>query len=206
MVLKSKVIIVVGAHPDDIELGCAGTIKAATTEGNRVVAIYLTKGAESGDPEKRVAESIKALSLLGVSDVFFGDFKDTEIPCSHRAIKFLEDYFDKFKPDSVLTHTTHDNHQDHRQVALLCHSAFRNVSKLLAYETPRATGEFSPTYYIDISSFIGLKWEALKCHLTQKDKRYLNYESMVNLSSFRGSQVGLRSAEAFEVIRYVEKT
>ena len=152
-----------------------------------------------------MSESKKALSILGVNDVFFGDFKDTEIPSSHVSIKFLEDIYDEYQPGTVLTHTTHDSHQDHRQTAWLSLSAFRNVSKFLAYETPRVTGEFSPAYFIDISKFVQCKWDALKCHESQKAKRYIAYESMVNLASFRGSQVGLGAAEAFEVIRYVEK-
>lgn len=205
MVLRSNLIIAVGAHPDDVELGCGGTIKAVTAAGKKVIAVYLTKGEKSGNPNTRMSESKKALSILGVTDVFFGDFKDTEIPGSHEAIKFLEDIYDKYHPDTVLTHTTNDTHQDHRQIAWLSLSAFRNVSKLLAYETPRVLGQFSPNYFVDISGYIRFKWDALQCHLTQKSKRYLNYESMVNLSSFRGSQVGLLAAEAFEVIRYVDK-
>ena len=205
VVLRSNVLIAVGAHPDDIELGCGGTISAASATGKKVIAVYLTKGEKSGDPKVRMCESKKALSILGVKDVFFGDFKDTEIPNSHEAIKFLEDFYDKYKPDTVLTHTTNDTHQDHRQIAWLSLSAFRNVSKLLAYETPKVMGHFAPNYFVDISDFIQFKWEALQCHLTQKSKRYLNYESMVNLSAFRGSQVNLHAAEAYEVIRYVDR-
>lgn len=76
---------------------------------------------------------------------------------------------------------------------------------MLAYETPRVTSAFSPNYFVDISRCVESKWNALKCHTSQKSKRYLAYESMVNLASFRGSQVNLRAAEAFEVVRYVEK-
>ena len=138
-------------------------------------------------------------------EIVFGDFVDTEIPSSHQGVEFLEELFDQYKPDTVLTHTLHDTHQDHRQVAWLSLSAFRNVSRLLAYETPRATGEFEPNYYVDISGFVKPKWDSLNCHLSQKKKRYLAYESMVNLASFRGSQVNVHAAEAFELIRYVEK-
>jgi LmbE family N-acetylglucosaminyl deacetylase len=205
MVLRSNVLLAVGAHPDDIELGCGGTISAASTAGSKVIAVYLTKGEKSGNPETRMSESKKALSILGVNDVFFGNFLDTEIPGRHQAIKFLEDIYDQFQPDTVLTHTTHDSHQDHRQVGWSSLSAFRNVSKFLAYETPRVTGQFSPNFFIDISDYVHFKWQALKCHESQKSKRYITYESMINLASFRGSQVNLRAAEAFEVIRYIEK-
>ena len=154
VVLRSNVLIAVGAHPDDIELGCGGTISAASATGKKVIAVYLTKGEKSGDPKVRMCESKKALSILGVKDVFFGDFKDTEIPNSHEAIKFLEDFYDKYKPDTVLTHTTNDTHQDHRQIAWLSLSAFRNVSKLLAYETPRVMGHFAPNYFDYVIEFI----------------------------------------------------
>jgi len=205
MVFKSNVLIAVGAHPDDIELGCGGTISSAASAGKKVIAIYLTKGEKSGNPETRMNESKKALSILGVKNTYFGDFADTEIPSTHEAVRFLEDLYEKYKPDTVITHTTHDSHQDHRQIGWLSLSAFRNAPKLLAYETPRVTGDFSPTYFIDISKCVTCKWDALKCHESQKAKRYIAYESMVNLASFRGSQVGLGAAEAFEVIRYVEK-
>jgi LmbE family N-acetylglucosaminyl deacetylase len=205
MVLKSNVILAVGAHPDDIELGCGGTISAASKNGKKVMAVFLSKGEQSGNPAIRPKESIEALSLLGVKDVYFGDFPDTEIPCSREAIDFLEDFYIKYKPETILTHTVNDIHQDHRQVGWLSISAFRNVPKLLAYETPRVTPSFAPTYFVDITNCVNDKWDALKCHYSQKTKRYITYESMVNLASFRGSQVSVQAAEAFEVVRYVEK-
>lgn len=204
MVSKSSVILAVGAHPDDIELGCGEAIRAASANGKRVVAVFLTKGEKSGDPQTRVLESNAALAVLGVKEVLFGDFPDTEIPAGSKGINFLENIYNSIKPETVFTHTIHDVHQDHRQVAWLSLSAFRNAPRLLAYETPRATGEFKPEYFMDISLYVKDKWEALQCHVTQKTKRYLAYESMINLSSFRGSQANLLAAEAFEVIRYVE--
>ena len=199
-------ILAVGAHPDDIELGCGGTLHKASKRGTKIVAIYLSKGEKSGDVKVRMRETIDALRILGVNNVHFGDFPDTEIPDSFKAIDFLEQYSIKHSPDLVLTHTINDTHQDHRQVGWLSISAFRNVPKILAYETPRVRpGTFSPTYFVDITGCLKKKWEALRCHVSQKEKRYLAYESTVNLASFRGSQVGVPVAEAFEVVKYLEK-
>jgi LmbE family N-acetylglucosaminyl deacetylase len=205
VVLKSDVVLAIGAHPDDIELGCGGTIKAASKLGKKVIAVFMSKGEQSGNPEVRPKESIEALSMLGVKEVYFGDFPDAEIPCSRQAIDFLESFFVANKPQTILTHTVNDIHQDHRQVGWISMSAFRNAPKILAYETPRVTPSFSPTYFVDITNSVNDKWAALKCHFSQKTKRYITYESMVNLASFRGSQVNLPAAEAFEVIRYLEK-
>lgn len=204
--MKSDVIIAVGAHPDDIELGCGGTLHKVSKRGTKVIAVFLTKGEKSGDPDVRMQESIKALNILGVREVHFGSFPDTELPNSFEVIDFLEKLCLKTNPDMVLTHTVNDTHQDHRQVGWLSISAFRNVPKILAYETPRVQpAKYSPTYFVDISCCVDKKWNALKCHITQNAKRYLAYESMINLASFRGSQVGVRVAEAFEVVKYLEK-
>ena len=84
-------------------------------------------------------------------------------------------------------------------------AAFRNVAKILSFETPRVRpAAFMPTYFVNIEGCIDKKGEALKYHVSQKDKRYIAYESTVNLSYFRGSQVGVQSAEAFEIIKYLE--
>ena len=206
MVFRSDVILAVGAHPDDIELGCGGTVRSASKLGRKVVAVFMSKGEQSGSPEVRPKESIEALSMLGVKEVYFGDFPDTEIPCSRQAIDFLESFFVENKPQTILTHTVNDLHQDHRQVGWISMSAFRNAPQVLAYETPRVTSAFSPTYFVDITDCVNDKWSALKCHFSQQAKRYITYESMVSLASFRGSQVSLRAAEAFEVVRYVEKS
>jgi LmbE family N-acetylglucosaminyl deacetylase len=205
MVFKSEVILAVGAHPDDVELGCGGTLCAAVQAGKRAIAVFMTKGEQSGVPEVRVKESTDALCVLGVKEVFFGDFPDADVPSSRKAVEFLEQFAVKYKPDTVLTHTVNDVHQDHRQVGWLSISAFRNVPRILAYETPRVSSSFSPNYFIDISNCVDSKWRALKRHLSQETKRYLTYESMVNLASFRGRQVNLAEAEAFEVVKYVEE-
>jgi LmbE family N-acetylglucosaminyl deacetylase len=198
-------VLTVGAHPDDIELGCGGAICEFTSKGNKVVAVFLTKGEKSGKGDIRKSESINSLHVLGVDEVFFGDFSDTKIPDSFEVIDYLEQFERKYKPDIVFTHSTHEIHQDHRIVGWLSQSAFRNANKLLAYESPRVTSSFTPTYYIDISSCIDTKWKALQCHMSQKNKRYVTYESIIHLASFRGNQVGVVDAEAFEVLKYVEK-
>jgi len=206
MVLASKVILAVGAHPDDIELGCGGTIyKATHAHGTRVIAIYMTRGGKTTDEAIRMRESTEAMNILGVKEVYFENFPDTEIPDSYEVINLLEQYALKFNPDAVLTHSVNDTHQDHRTVGWLAMASFRNVPKVLAFETPRVRpATFLPTYFVNIKGCVDKKAEALRCHVSQKEKRYLAYESTVNLASFRGSQVGVEAAEAFEIVKYLE--
>jgi LmbE family N-acetylglucosaminyl deacetylase len=202
---KSKVIIAIGAHPDDIELGCGGTIHEAVKDGTRVVAVTMTKGEQSGDGCQRCGEARAALAKLGVTEVHFGDFPDTEIPASHEAVRFLETFVNKENPETILTHSVNSMHQDHRQVGWLTVAAFRTAPRILAYETPRVTSEFTPVYYIDISDSIKEKCDALKMHNSQNGKKYINFDAIIAMASFRGQQVNVKYAEAFEVVRFVEQ-
>ena len=72
-------VLAIGAHPDDIELGCSGTLLRHHKDGNRVYILVLSRGEASGDPEKRENECKQAAELMGVDELFFGDLKDTKI-------------------------------------------------------------------------------------------------------------------------------
>jgi LmbE family N-acetylglucosaminyl deacetylase len=205
MVFASKVVLAVGAHPDDIELGCGGTLYKAVQAEAQVIALYMTRGGKTTDTNVRMRESTEAMNVLGVKEIHFENFPDTEIPDSFEAVNCLEQYAIKYQPDIVLTHSINDTHQDHRTIGWLAMSSFRNIPKILAFETPRVRpAAFLPTYFVNITGCVDKKWEALRCHVSQKEKRYLAYESTVNLASFRGSQVGVEAAEAFEIVKYVE--
>lgn len=205
MVFATKVVLAVGAHPDDIELGSGGTIYKAVQAGARVIALYMTRGGKTTDTNVRMRESTEAMHVLGVTEIHFENFPDTEIPDSFETINCLEHYAINYQPDIVLTHSVNDTHQDHRRIGWLAMAAFRNIPKVLAFETPRVRpAAFLPTYFVNITGCVEKKWEALRCHVSQNEKRYLAYESTVNLASFRGSQVGVTAAEAFEVVKYLE--
>jgi LmbE family N-acetylglucosaminyl deacetylase len=205
MVFAKKVVLAVGAHPDDIELGSGGTIYKAVQAGAQVIAVYMTRGGKITDTTVRMRESTEAMQVLGVKEIHFENFADTDIPDSFEVVNCLEQYALKYQPDIVLTHSVNDIHQDHRRIGWLAMASFRNIPKILAFETPRVRpATFLPTYFVNITGCVDKKWEALRCHISQKEKRYLAYESTVNLASFRGSQAGVTSAEAFEIVKYLE--
>src|SRR5674476_730904 len=133
MVFAKKVVLAVGAHPDDIELGSGGTIYKAVQAGAQVIALYMTRGGKITDTKVRMRESIEAMNVLGVNDIHFENFPDTEIPDSFEAINCLEQYASKYQPDIVLTPSINDTHQDHRRVAWLAMSSFRNIPKAVSY-------------------------------------------------------------------------
>lgn len=206
-------VIFVGSHPDDIELGCGGSVAYFVEKGYEVWCVILTKGEKGlgckNSPDIRVRESIKALQQLGVKkkNIVFGNFEDTQIPDSFEVIRFLETYNFENPEDiyAVFFHSESDYHQDHQVTAKACQTAFRHVRRMLTYESPSITPSFAPLAFIDIGDYIRRKIRALRCHKSQIDQQriYMEYKAMICVSRFRGHQIGKRYAEAFEIKRYL---
>ena len=200
-------ILIVGAHPDDYELGMAGTIKKHITEGHNIISIIMSNGEAIGDTNKRVKEAKKSAKFLGINTIYFLKFKDTKISSGIESIKKIEQIIKKHKIDRIYTHSLRDTHQDHRNTCMAVLSAGRNVKQILFFESPSSNLDFRPTFFIDISSYLKEKINSLKIYksLLKLKKRYLEIKAITDSASFRGYQSNLKYAECFEVFRFIEK-
>jgi len=197
------VVLAVGAHPDDLELGCSGTLALHKMNGDKVYYLTLTRGEASGDPEERVKESKKAAELIGVDGLFFGGLEDTKIHDGIETITIIEDIINKVRPDIVYTHTVRDTHQDHRNAAHATLSAARRCKKVLMYEGPATLRDFVPQVFVDIERAFEIKKRVTRVFGSQTKKYYLAAEAVEGLARHRGYQCGLKVAEAFEVGKFV---
>jgi len=211
-------ILAVGAHPDDVELGCGATLALFRKKGHRVYILVLTRGEASGDPRARAWECKTAAQTLGAEKLYFGGLSDTKITDGIETIMSVEHVIDRVKPDIVFTHSDKDGHQDHRNAGLASLSAARNVKKVLLYESPAALREFCPQVFVDVSSTFGIKLNALKAFASQASKVYFRgngkpgdesrkfpyvSNAVEGLARFRGFQAGVNLAEAFEVGKFL---
>ena len=204
--LKLK-MIVIGAHPDDPETGCGGTMLLWSNAGHEVIAAYLTKG-EAGIPEKSHAESAairtkeaeKACMILKARPVFLGQIDGA---CEVNAKRYREIYqfLELEKPDIVLTHWSIDTHRDHQACSLLVYDAWlRSGRKFALYYFEVMSGKqsqnFHPTDYIDIGSVVQRKHEACFVHESQMIRATYN-DDHGKMEVFRGFEGGCEFAEAF---------
>jgi LmbE family N-acetylglucosaminyl deacetylase len=213
MAFKSSVVLAVGAHPDDVELGCGATLALFKRNGHKVFALVLTKGEASGDPVVREKECKLSAKRLGLDKLFFGGLRDTKISEGIETIMAIEKVVTVLKPDFVFSHSYKDGHQDHRNTGLASLSAARNVKKVLLYESPAARKDFCPQVFVDVSSTFAVKLKALEEFTSQAPKKYFQGQNHNNhrrkypyvstaaegLARFRGFQTGVDLAEAFEV-------
>jgi LmbE family N-acetylglucosaminyl deacetylase len=213
-------ILSVGAHPDDVEIGCGGSLKLFKDNGHEIYVLVLTRGEASGDPKIREMECELSAKTLCADKLFFGNLHDTKIADGFDTISEIEKVLAEIKPDVVFTHGYKDGHQDHRNVGRATLSAARNIGKVLLYESPAALRDFCPQVFIDVTSTFDVKLNALQAFGSQASKVYFKGKkppsisdetryfprvsnAIEGLARYRGFQAGVELAEAFEVGKFV---
>ena len=198
------IILAIGAHPDDIELGCGGLLLKAVREGHKVYMYTLTRGAASGDPAQRTREQIEAAKFIGADTLWIDSFEDTKLSMNIELIRRIESVINYSRADVVYTHPLEDTHHDHRAVAEATIEAGRFVPNILSYEMP-VTKDFKPHVYYDISDVIDDKIELLSVFSSQQHKMFICSNATKGLAQYRALQSRLHplvtSVEAFEVLK-----
>ena len=216
-------VLAIGAHPDDIEIACAGTLAKCVKRGDHVVVCHASTGNLGHviiPPDEltkiRAAEAKKAGSLAGI-EVIGGLFNDLDIYDNNKEARDrIVDVIKYAQPDFIITHNPDDYMPDHTAVSrLVFDAAFTATLPNYAskYDTPAklvpiyymdtlAGVNFNPTEYVDVSEEIDLKIEMLNCHESQivwmRDHDGIDFADMVRTCSrYRGYQCGADYAEGF---------
>ena len=203
--LADQVVLAIGAHPDDIELGAGGFLLKLKASGARVYALTLTRGEKGTDAKgDREGEAARAARFLGLDGFWVLDLPDAGLGEQVSAVKAaIEEKIRELLPTLVLTHTEVDVHGDHRAVHAATREAARHVPTVLCYEDVSTAREFSPNYYVDITSYIDEHLKAVSFHRTQEHRTYMDPEVLKGRAAHRGMQVGVAYAQAFKALHLV---
>jgi LmbE family N-acetylglucosaminyl deacetylase len=199
-------VLCIGAHSDDIEIGCGGTLLRllADRPGSHVRWVVL-----SATPEREGEARASAADFLvdaGSADVEVATFRESFFPAAWTEIKdFLNDLRTRADPDIVLCHHRHDEHQDHRTVAQLAWNTWRN-HLIAEYEIPKYEGDLGqPNVFVALAPDVAArKVELIMKHFgTQHDKYWFRPETFAGLMAVRGVEAGASAAEGFHVRKLV---
>jgi len=197
-------VLAVGAHPDDVEIGCGGILLKHRSQGDRVTILTLTRGARGGPADEREAESLRAAEALDCQLVQH-DLVDTEIAESGATISAIEQAVRAVEASVVYTHSDHDNHQDHRNTHHASLVASRPVGDVFCYQSPSSSVAFCPSRFVDIDQQLDAKVEALACYRTQVSSRKYLTESLIRATAqYWGRFGGYMPVEPLEVVRSCE--
>ncbi len=199
-------ILCIGAHSDDIEIGCGGTMLRllADRPGSHVRWVVL-----SATPEREIEARQSAADFLaaaGSADIEIAQFQESYFPYAGAEVKdFFNDLRRRADPDLVLCHHRHDEHQDHRTVAQLAWNTWRN-HLILEYEIPKYEGDLGlPNLFVALPPAVAeRKVELVVKHFgTQHGKYWFRPETFAGLMAVRGVEAGVAAAEAFHVRKLV---
>ena len=197
-------VLAIGSHPDDIELGCAGTLIKHVAVGDEVTMLIVTMGEVGpGAVSEREAEQRRAADVIG-ADVVFGRLPDCEV-AQHELelVHLIEGAIRRTGATVIYTHGMLDTHQDHRAVALASLGAGRHCARILCYDAPSSYG-FVPTVFTDVTDSLEKKIAALQCHASQVEASVMASPELVRTSAgYRGHQARVTAAEGFMPHRLV---
>lgn len=194
-------VLCLGAHPDDIEIGCGGTLLRLADRGAEVTALVLTGEAD------RVAETTKAMGQLApAARLVCAGLPDGRLPEHWGAVKqTLEDLAATCAPDLVLAPRTDDAHQDHRLVGSLVTTVWRDAL-VLHYEIPKWDGDLAaPTHFVPLTEEAARrKVDVLnECFPSQTGRDWWDDELFLGLMRMRGIECRSRYAEGFFATKVV---
>jgi LmbE family N-acetylglucosaminyl deacetylase len=197
-------LLALGAHPDDIEAGCGGTLIKYALNGHRVFLMVMTAGERGGKGTARKREQQRASRHLRAEKIFWGGYPDTKVPAGEGLIGRIERVVREVDPHFIFVHYHDDTHQDHRHLAVSTVTATRYTRNVLFYEGPTSQN-FSPTVFVDIDPVLQRKIDALKAHQSQVTKTNIEGLTIVDIirssAHFRGIQGRVKNAEAFVPLR-----
>lgn len=196
-----QVVLAIGAHPDDVEIGVGGILSAHHAAGDALVLLTLSHGARGGAAADRQHESLAAAEQLGAR-LFLEDLTDTEIPGAEPTVGIIERVVAEVDPGIVYTHSHHDRHQDHRAVHDATMVATRRVRTVACYQSPSATVDFRPSRFVPIDGFTDAKLALLDCFATQSGIRGYLAPDFVLATARYWSRFGEgTSVEPLEIVR-----
>lgn len=207
-------ILAIGAHFDDIELGCGGTLLKHSERGDEIYLLVVThSGYESSTKglkrEKAVAraEGERSARLLGATLICF-DKEPITLVATEKLVLEIEEIVDRLKPDRVYTHRPSDSHADHAAVGFVSTRACRKCDEIFLYRSNWyiADNAQDDNYYSDISNYIEQKVELIK--LFESEMKTVNYswiEFVKKQNMASGSKVYVPYAETFRIVKMFYK-
>ncbi|MGA2469192.1 MAG: PIG-L family deacetylase [Solirubrobacteraceae bacterium] len=197
----SAAVLAIGAHPDDIEVGCGGILLSHVAQGHDVAMLVLTGGEVGGMPAERARETARAAEQMAVR-LFHLNVTDANVAEGAATINEITRVIEEVRPDTVYTHSPHDLNQDHRNVNQATLVAAQHVPRLFCYQSASSTVEFHPSRFVAVDEYIDRKLAVIRTYTSHvKQRRYLDAELLRSTGRYWSRYGQSRYVEPLEVVR-----
>ena len=221
-------IIVISAHPDDEVIGAGGTLLKHVANTDKVYWIIITNMSEENgyskkDSERRQKEINEVVLKIGFAETFNLNYKPSGLQPADLPgiISKVSDIFNRVKPECVYVMNRSDAHSDHRivfEAVMACTKSFRYpfIKKVLMYECISETefapalpeNVFIPNYFVDVTDYLEKKLALMEIYASEVGEHPFprSLENVKALAYYRGAIAGVQYAEAFQLIKHIDKT
>ena len=207
-------ILAIGAHFDDVELGCGGALARHVADGDEVYVYIATVSGFVNQNNESVrsnssarAEGEEAMRVLGVKKMYCGNFRTLKVEfvdeLNIEILKLVED----LGIEQVYTHWDGDIHHDHQAVARASLHSCRHVPRMLMYRSNwyHSTTNFRGNFYVDITKYWEIKVKTIKSHVTEMNRTNHKWIAFFkNEAENAGQRIGVTYAEVFEVVKWLK--
>jgi LmbE family N-acetylglucosaminyl deacetylase/CheY-like chemotaxis protein len=198
---QQKRVLAIGAHPDDVEIGCGGALAKHHADYDILHILTLSRGAAGGDVNIRVVEAHNAAALVGAR-LEMANLRDSYISDGAETISIIEAAIRELQATHVYTHSLEDTHQDHRAVHAASLVAARRVPNVYCYQTPSSTVEFQPHRFVDITHYIEKKIDLIGAYKSQVDRmESIQPDVILSTARYWGRFAGYVLAEPLQIVR-----
>lgn len=170
-------VLAIGAHPDDIALGCSGTLLRLKEEGNKIHCLTLTAGQTR--PGNRFKEEMNFMEKAGFDNYILWEYEDGKLQVNADLVTKMDKIWRDIRPKFVFTHYAGDHHHDHQVVAEITKSANRNYDASV-YSYSNMGHGFEPNFYVEIGKHFKKKLDLLSVYTSQHDRWYFNADHVIS--------------------------
>ncbi len=205
-------VLGIGAHFDDLELGCSGTLIKHVQKKDKVTMLVITDSSYTNpsgelvrDANVAYKEGLKAAKIVG-AELICLNFKTFMVPFDESLTERLNKLIEELQINTIYSPWVCDIHRDHHYTAKNTLMAGRHVPRFLMYRSNYYDTEqpFRGNFYSDITDIMDRKIEVIKAHKSELERvRYKWLEFFMNQNANDGQKIGVKYAECFEVVRYL---
>ena len=206
-------VLAIGAHFDDVELGCGGTLARFAAAADHVFVYVPTVSGFANHYNQTVrssdvalAEAHEAMKVLGVTELICGKFQTLEVEFVDALNVEILRIMEEKKIDLVLSHWPGDIHHDHQAVGRASIHACRHVPRQLLFRSNwyHSTADFRGNFYVDITQTWEAKKQAIEAHASELERTGSKWiQFFENEAENAGQRIGVRYAEVFEVLKWL---
>lgn len=198
---QQKRVLAIGAHPDDVEIGCGGALAKHHAAGDVLHILTMSRGEAGGEVNLRATEARAAAAMIGAG-LDIANLRDTHIAGGAETISIIEAAIEALNATHVYTHSMEDTHQDHRAIHAATVVAARGVPNVYCYQSPSSTVEFRPLRFVDITHVIDKKIDLIGAYKSQVGRMAsLQPDVILSTARYWGRFAGYVLAEPLEIIR-----